>query len=41
MKYDRELLLLDEKRNDILDLHEVQQYGLDSYDDPDYVSLYA
>ncbi|MGJ7512271.1 hypothetical protein [Variovorax sp. GT1P44] len=41
MKYDRELLLLGEKRNDVLDLHEVQQYGLDSYDDADYVSLYG
>jgi hypothetical protein len=41
MKYNRELLLLGEKRNDILDLLEVHQYGLDSYDDADYVSLYG
>lgn len=41
MKYDRELLLLGAKRNDVLDLHEVQQYGMDSYDDADYVSLYG
>jgi hypothetical protein len=41
MKYDRELLLLGTKRNEVLDLHEVQQYGLDSYDDADYVSLYG
>jgi hypothetical protein len=41
MKYDRELLLLGEKRNAVLDLHEVRQYGLDSFDDADYVSLYG
>jgi hypothetical protein len=40
VKYDRELLL-GKKRNEVLDLHEVQQYGLDSFDDADYVSLYG
>lgn len=38
--YDRDLLLMGEKRNAILDLWEVQRYGIDSYGDPDYVSIY-
>jgi hypothetical protein len=38
--YDR-WLLLGEKRNDVLALWEVQQYGRDSFGDPDYVSLYG
>jgi len=38
--YDRRFLL-GEKRNDVLALWEVQQYGRDSFGDPDYVSLYG
>src|SRR5262245_12836331 len=38
--YDRQLLL-GEKRNALLELWEVQQYGIDSYGDPDYVSIYV
>jgi hypothetical protein len=40
-KYDRQLLLLGEKRNAVLELSEVQRYGADSYGDPDYVSIYG
>ena len=39
--YDRQLLLLGPKRNDVLKLWEVQRYGSDSYGDPDYVSIYG
>jgi hypothetical protein len=39
--YDRALLLHGSKRNEILTLREVQQYGSDSFGDPDYVQLYA
>jgi hypothetical protein len=39
--YDRQLLLLGAKRNAELTLDEVQQYGIDSYGDPDYVSIYG
>ena len=38
--YDRRFLL-GNKRNELLALREVQQYGLDSFDDPDYVSIYG
>jgi 16S rRNA G966 N2-methylase RsmD len=38
--YDR-WLLLGEKRNELLALWEVQQYGRDSFGDPDYVSIYG
>lgn len=38
--YDR-WLLLGEKRNDVLDLAEVQAYGRDSFGDPDFVSIYG
>ena len=38
--YDRQLLLDGEKRNAILDLTEVQRYGMESWSDPDYVRLY-
>lgn len=38
--YDR-WFLLGEKRNEELALWEVQQYGLDSFGDPDYVSIYG
>lgn len=38
--YDR-WFLLGEKRNELLALGEVQQYGRDSFGDPDYVSVYG
>ena len=34
-------LLLGEKRNVVLTLREVQQYGRDSFGDPDHVSIYG
>jgi hypothetical protein len=39
--YDRELLLHGEKRNAVLDLPEIHQYGIDSYGDANYVSIYG
>ena len=33
--------LLGEKRNELLALHEVQQYGRDSFGAPDHVSIYG
>jgi len=39
-RYDR-WFLLGEKRNDVLTLREVQQYGRDSFGDPDHVSIYG
>src|SRR5215469_15124015 len=41
MPYGRELLLHGEKRNAVLDLAEIQRFGIDSYGDADYVSLYG
>ena len=38
--YDR-WFLLGEKRNEMLSLQEAQQYGRDSFGDPDYVSVYG
>ena len=38
--YDRQLLL-GAKRNALLELWEVQQYGIDSNNDADYVSIYG
>jgi hypothetical protein len=38
--YDR-WFLLGEKRDELLALWEVQQYGRDSFGDPDYVSIYG
>jgi predicted RNA methylase len=38
--YDRRFLLGD-KRNELLDLREVRQYGRDSFGDPDHVSIYG
>jgi hypothetical protein len=29
------------KRNQVLDLWEVEQFGRDSFDDPDYLSIYG
>jgi len=40
MTYDR-WFLLGEKRNVLLALQEVEQYGRDSFGDPDYVSIYG
>jgi hypothetical protein len=37
-RYDR-WFLLGEKRNEVLTLREVQQYGRDSFGDPDHVSI--
>jgi predicted RNA methylase len=39
--YDRDLLLHGAKRNAILSLSEVQQYGIDSFSDPDYLRIYG
>jgi 16S rRNA G966 N2-methylase RsmD len=39
--HDRDYLLSDEKRNDVLALDEVLQYGWDSFGDRDYVSIYG
>jgi hypothetical protein len=40
-RYDRRLLLAGAKRNALLELWEVQRYGIDSYGDADYVSIYG
>jgi hypothetical protein len=39
--YNRQLLLLGSKRNVLLDLWEVVRYGIDSYGDANYVSVYG
>ena len=39
--HDRAYLLSDSKRNDVLELSEVERYGRDSYGDPGYVSIYG
>jgi hypothetical protein len=39
--HDRAYLLHGSKRNEILTLDEVRQYGTDSFSDPDYLSLYG
>lgn len=39
--YDHRQYLLGKKRNELLDLREIQQYGRDSFGDPDYVSVYG
>jgi hypothetical protein len=39
--YDRALLLHGSKRNEVLSLTEIEQYGLDSYADADYISIYG
>ena len=41
MPYDRELLLFGAKRHAVLTLDEIQQYGIDTYQNPDYVSIYG
>ena len=40
-RYDRALLLHGAKRNVVLTLAEVQQYGADSFCDPDYIHIYG
>ena len=40
-KHDRAFLLHGAKRNQVLTLEEVRQYGIDSFNDPDYLSLYG
>ena len=39
--YNRELLLHGSKRNEVLSLAEIEQYGLDSFGDTDYISIYG
>ena len=39
--YNRELLLHGSKRNEVLSLAEIEQYGLDSFGDANYVSIYG
>jgi hypothetical protein len=39
--YDRKLLLLGSKRDAVLELWEVQRYGIDSFGDIDYVSIFG
>src|SRR6516225_6551152 len=39
--YDRALLLHGPKRDKVLTLEEVRQYGIDSFSDPDYVRIYG
>jgi 16S rRNA G966 N2-methylase RsmD len=40
-KYDRAFLLSDGKRNQVVELWEVQQFGIDSFADPEYVCIYG
>ena len=39
--YDRAFLLSDGKRNQVMELWEVQQFGIDSFADPEYVCIYG
>jgi 16S rRNA G966 N2-methylase RsmD len=39
-KYDRDFLLSAEKRNQLMELWEVEKYGRDCFNDPDHVHLY-
>jgi hypothetical protein len=39
--YDRALLLHGAKRNEVLSLAEIKQYGLDSFADANYISIYG
>jgi hypothetical protein len=39
--YDRTFLLSEEKRNQVMELWEIQRYGIDSYSDADYVCVYG
>jgi hypothetical protein len=40
-RYDRAFLLSEEKRNQVMELWEVQRFGLDSFGDPEYQSIYG
>jgi 16S rRNA G966 N2-methylase RsmD len=40
-KYDRDFLLSPEKRNQLVELWEVEKYGRDCFDDPNHVHLYG
>jgi hypothetical protein len=40
-RYDRPFLLAGAKRNAVLELWEVERYGIDSYGDADWVSIYG
>ena len=40
-RYDRAFLLSPEKRNQVMELWEVQKFGADSFSDPDYVCIYG
>jgi hypothetical protein len=40
-RYDRDFLLSPAKRNQIVELWEVEKFGRDSFGDPDAVSLYG
>ena len=40
-RYDRQFLLMGAKRNAVLELWEVERYGIDSYGDADWVSIYG
>jgi hypothetical protein len=37
--YDRDFLLSSGKRNEVMALWEVEKFGIDSFGDPDYVSI--
>jgi hypothetical protein len=39
--YDRALMLHGSKRNEVLTLAEIKRYGLDSFADADYISIYG
>jgi hypothetical protein len=39
-KYNRDFLLSPEKRNQLIELWEVEKYGSDCFGDPDHVHLY-
>lgn len=41
VRHDRAYLLHGAKRDEVLTLAEVQQYGIDSFSDPDYIRLYG
>jgi len=40
-KYDRDFLLSSDKRNQLVELWEVEKYGRDCFGDPDHVHLYG
>ena len=40
-KYDRDFLLSQEKRNQLVELWEIEKYGRDSFSDPNHVHLYG